>query len=147
LHPSSPDCSKQANRQGNTTDSHHTAAATVNAQYPGSGYGGGNPYGDGSGGDSSSDGDGFGDFDGDAPFDVGQAETIRHIHGGLAALAFVAFFPIGSILMRVVPGRHAWLVHGITQVLGYCVYVAAAALGIHLVQMVKIPPNDTTLVS
>jgi hypothetical protein len=53
-------------------------------------------------------------------------------HGVLASLAFVIFFPIGGIAIRLVsmPGI-AWL-HGGFQILGYALYVAAAGLGIYL---------------
>lgn len=54
-------------------------------------------------------------------------------------MAFVILFPIGSILMRVIPGRFAVWVHAVFQVLAWGVYVAAAALGIYLVRVVQIP--------
>jgi hypothetical protein len=61
------------------------------------------------------------------------------IHGILAALAFVVLFPVGSILMRVVPGRFAIWVHAGAQVLGFGTYVAAAGLGIYLVTLIRTP--------
>ena len=53
-------------------------------------------------------------------------------HGVLAALAFVIFFPLGGIMIRVFhfPGL-VWA-HGIMQVLGFLVYTAAVALGIYI---------------
>jgi hypothetical protein len=74
-----------------------------------------------------------------AGFDVERAMDYRRIHGILAALAMVLLFPIGSILMRVIPGRLAVWVHAGFQALAWCVYVAAAGLGIYLVRMVQIP--------
>jgi hypothetical protein len=51
----------------------------------------------------------------------------------------VLLFPIGSILMRVVPGKFAVWVHGVFQAVAFCVYVAAAGVGIRVVKMVKTP--------
>ncbi|KAK0620252.1 hypothetical protein B0T14DRAFT_392930, partial [Immersiella caudata] len=51
----------------------------------------------------------------------------------------VLLFPLGSIFMRVVPGRFAIWVHGIFQMLALCVYIAGAGLGIYLVTYVTIP--------
>ncbi|KAH8195547.1 hypothetical protein TruAng_010284 [Truncatella angustata] len=92
--------------------------------------------------------DGFGRQFGDgADIDPATAASYRLIHGTLAALAFVGIFPVGAILMRVVPGRFVYLVHGITQLVAYVVYICGAALGIYLVRMVRIPPNGRSLLS
>lgn len=72
--------------------------------------------------------------------------SVRQIHGILAAIAFVGLFPIGAILMRVIPGRFTWIVHGVFQTLAYGLYVAAAALGIRLVRLVRIPPDGASMV-
>ena len=108
-----------------------------------SGSGNGNS-GSGQGGDG---GNGFGSFQNGAGFDVDQAMSIRQVHGVLAAIAFVGLFPIGAILMRVIPGRFAWIIHGVFQILAYGVYIAAAALGIQLMQLIRIPLNGTSIVS
>jgi hypothetical protein len=81
----------------------------------------------------------FGSNGNRAGFDVERAMDYRRIHGILAALAMVLLFPIGSILMRVIPGRLAVWVHAGFQVVTWCVYVAAAGLGIYLARMVQIP--------
>ncbi|USP78676.1 CBD9-like protein [Curvularia clavata] len=53
-------------------------------------------------------------------------------HGVLAALAFVIFFPVGGIAIRLVSmSGIAWL-HGAFQIFGYAVYIAGAGLGIYL---------------
>ncbi|KAM0806843.1 hypothetical protein AB5N19_07180 [Seiridium cardinale] len=101
-------------------------------------------YGYGSQGGDDAFGDGFGSGIG---IDVDTASNYRTIHGVLAALAFVGLFPIGAILMRVVPGRLSWIVHGIVQLIAYVIYIAGAALGIYLVRMVRIPPNGRSLLS
>lgn len=111
---------------------------------------GGSGDGSGSGNSGSGQGDdggnGFGSTQNGAGFDVDQAMSIRQIHGILAAVAFVGLFPIGAILMRVIPGRFAWIIHGVFQVLAYGVYIAAAALGIKLMQLIRIPPDGTSMV-
>ncbi|KAL1891047.1 hypothetical protein Sste5346_007870 [Sporothrix stenoceras] len=71
----------------------------------------------------------------------------RTIHGILASLSIVVLFPVGSILMRVVPGRFAIWAHGIFQMMAFLLYVAAAALGIYLVKMVRIPFTGGSLLS
>lgn len=89
-------------------------------------------------GSSGSD-TGFGRDGAGAPFDITQAMNYGRIHGILAALAFVVLFPVGSVLMRVVPGRFAIWAHAAAQVLGFGTYVAAAGLGIYLVTIVRTP--------
>ncbi|KAK0659152.1 hypothetical protein QBC41DRAFT_331672, partial [Cercophora samala] len=66
----------------------------------------------------------------------------RTIHGILASLAMVVLFPIGSILLRVLPGRWGFWLHVIFQVLATVIYVAGAALGIYLVKIVRIPTGS-----
>ena len=53
-------------------------------------------------------------------------------HGTLAAVAFLALFPIGSIFIRI-PGlsKNVW-VHASIQIFSYCTFIAAAGLGIYL---------------
>jgi hypothetical protein len=59
----------------------------------------------------------------------------------------VFVFPLGAIIMRVVPGRFTVWIHAATQVIGYAAFIAAAGLGIYLTQYVRIPGRDGTLVS
>ncbi|RYO74351.1 hypothetical protein DL764_010876 [Monosporascus ibericus] len=74
-----------------------------------------------------------------------DAMHYRDIHGILAAIAFVGLFPLGSIFMRVIPGRFAWIVHAITQTVAYMVFIGAAVLGLYLVNTIQIPPNGASL--
>ncbi|KAK7907995.1 hypothetical protein PG985_015298, partial [Apiospora marii] len=119
----------------------------------GSGDGSGSGSGSGSGGSGSGQGggegggNGFGPFQDGAGFDIDQAMSIRQIHGILAAIAFVGLFPVGAILMRLLPGRLTWIIHGVFQILAYCVYIAAAALGILLVRLVRIPPDGASMLT
>ncbi|KAK8056231.1 hypothetical protein PG993_001458 [Apiospora rasikravindrae] len=114
-----------------------------------SGSGSGDGSGSGSRGSGSGQGgdggNGFGSLQDGAGFDIDQAMSVRQIHGILAAIAFVGLFPIGAISMRVIPGRFTWIVHGVFQTLAYGLYVAAAALGIRLVRLVRIPPDGASM--
>ncbi len=51
----------------------------------------------------------------------------------------VVLFPLGSIFMRVIPGRLSIWVHGLMQLIAYTVYIAAVGLGIYLVKEVQLP--------
>ncbi|KAI1408720.1 hypothetical protein F5Y13DRAFT_104456 [Hypoxylon sp. FL1857] len=131
----------------------------VYAQFPF--FGGGNGEGiiwggwGGSGGGSDGDGSGSGSSSGSGGssnaqseylnFDVNTATRYATAHGIIAAVCFTILFPVGAIIVRVVPSRHTWIIHGLFQGLAYLLYVAAAALGIRLIQIIKIPPNDTSL--
>ncbi|KAK6841992.1 hypothetical protein PG987_002852 [Apiospora arundinis] len=114
----------------------------------GSGSGsGGSGSGSSGSGQSNDGGNGFGTFQNGAGFDIDQAISIRQIHGILAAIAFVGLFPIGAILMRVIRGRFAWIIHGVFQLLAYGIYIAAAAMGIQLVRLIRIPPDGTSMLT
>lgn len=69
------------------------------------------------------------------------------IHGILATVAFAFVFPLGSILMRIVPGRLALWAHALTQLLGYALFLSAAAIGFYLVSMFRSPFNEGTLLT
>jgi hypothetical protein len=102
--------------------------------YPGGGGGGGNgnsgsPFSDGNGGFSQ-----FGNFLG---FNINKAEAIRLAHGVIACLAFVIFFPLGAISMRVIPGRLAIIVHALFQLFAYMLYIVAFGLGIWMASTIR----------
>ncbi|KAF1995627.1 hypothetical protein P154DRAFT_445173, partial [Amniculicola lignicola CBS 123094] len=59
-------------------------------------------------------------------------------HGVLASLAFVVFFPLGSILIRLGSFRGVWLVHGMFQIFAYLIYIAAFGIGIWMIQDIPI---------
>ncbi|KAF6797076.1 integral membrane protein, partial [Colletotrichum sojae] len=103
--------------------------------FPGNGNGNGNGNGFGNGNGNNGFGGSFGNFVG---FNIQEAMHIRRIHGVLATIAFVIVFPIGSIAMRLVPGRFGWIVHALIQMAGFVLYIAGAALGIQLTQMVRL---------
>ncbi|KAH8887858.1 hypothetical protein GQ53DRAFT_872618 [Thozetella sp. PMI_491] len=86
-------------------------------------------------------GDGFHGWRTGPGLDMSTAINYRTAHGILAAVAISVLFPFGSILMRVIPGRAAVYVHAVFQTLTLCIFIAGAALGIHLVRNVNIAPN------
>ncbi|KAK3316539.1 hypothetical protein B0H66DRAFT_576380 [Apodospora peruviana] len=57
----------------------------------------------------------------------------------------VVLFPLGSILMRIVPGRFAIWVHALTQLIAYVVYIAAVGMGLYLVREVRIPNGGSLM--
>ncbi|KAH8903658.1 hypothetical protein BR93DRAFT_947285 [Coniochaeta sp. PMI_546] len=88
-----------------------------------------------------------GGFRGGVNFDVNTATRYRTIHGILAAMAFVILFPVGAMAMRLIPGRSALWLHGITQVVAYISFIVAVGLGIWLVQEVRIPVAGGSLLN
>ncbi|KAH7081047.1 hypothetical protein FB567DRAFT_532356 [Paraphoma chrysanthemicola] len=64
-------------------------------------------------------------------------------HGVLAALAFVIFFPVGAIMIRLGSFRGVWLIHGIFQLFAYIVYIVAFGLGVWMVNNLPINLLDT----
>ena len=73
------------------------------------------------------------------------ALNYRRIHGIMAAVAMVVLFPIGGILVRVLPAgrpRLAVWVHSGFQTLALCVLVGAAGVGVTLARMVVTPGGD-----
>lgn len=53
-------------------------------------------------------------------------------HGSLASIVFIAIFPLGAILVRLASFTNLAWIHGILQLCGYAIFIAAAGLGIHL---------------
>ncbi|KAI1261091.1 hypothetical protein F5Y18DRAFT_403377 [Xylariaceae sp. FL1019] len=135
-------------------------ASSANAQGPPWGSGSQSGWGQsGSDGGSSSNPDaangdgsststfGLGINGSNAGFDISAAMRYRSIHGISAAVAFAFLFPLGSIVMRVIPGKLTWIVHGLVQLIAYILYIAAAGLGLLLVNMVRVPPQGSSLLS
>lgn len=53
-------------------------------------------------------------------------------HAVLASLAFVIFFPIGAIVMRLGSGKHLWLVHAAIQAFAFILFIAAFGIGVYI---------------
>jgi hypothetical protein len=117
--------------------------ATANLASAGYGgtWGGGSRYGWWNNNDDDDDNFGpYGSYRG-APSQsfIDSRQKILIAHGVLAALAFVIFFPVGAIVIRLGTFRGAWLVHGIFQLFAYIVYIVAFGLGVWMVN--NIPHN------
>lgn len=56
--------------------------------------------------------------------------TLIVAHAILATVAIGAIFPIGGIIIRLLSFRGVWLVHGLFQLIGYFMYIAAFGIGI-----------------
>ncbi|KAI1170843.1 hypothetical protein F4777DRAFT_594564 [Nemania sp. FL0916] len=108
----------------------------------GGNYNGGDTPGFGSG--SGSGIDGFNNVFRDG-FTYSGLMTYRVAHGILAAVAFAFLFPLGAILMRVVPGGGALLSHACVQLAAFALYIAAAGLGLYLIATVRIPTGASLL--
>jgi len=74
-----------------------------------------------------------------------KAAAARIAHAVLASLAFVIFFPMGAICIRILPGKIALILHGLFQLFAYLVFTAAVGLGIWLCVYVRF--SDYHLVS
>jgi hypothetical protein len=114
----------------------------TNGQYYGpgggyyGGYGGYGPGGIGYGGTNDGDG-GFKALSQFGGFDLKLARRVRFAHGVLACLAFVVFFPVGAISIRIIPGRFALFVHALFQICGYILYTIAFGMGCWLIREVR----------
>ena len=53
-------------------------------------------------------------------------------HGTLASLALVLLFPLGNILLRLIPSKSAWKIHTAVQTLGFVSFAAAVGMGLWL---------------
>jgi hypothetical protein len=60
-------------------------------------------------------------------------------------MAFAAFFPLGAIAIRTIPGRLALGVHLVLQFLGYAFFIAAVGMGVWMSHTLE--PLGANLVS
>ncbi|KAJ4373260.1 hypothetical protein N0V83_003554 [Neocucurbitaria cava] len=108
----------------------------VSAQYgPGGRYGPGSGGNYGPGGDDDDDNDYFGS---PSQSFINSRKKIIVAHGVLAALAFILFFPLGAILVRLGSFRGMWLIHGLFQLFAYLVYIAAFGIGVWMVNSIPV---------
>lgn len=56
--------------------------------------------------------------------------AVEKAHGVLGCLAFAFFFPVGGILLRLLPGRLAVWVHALWQVLGWLAALVTLGMGV-----------------
>ena len=114
------------------------ASPTSASSSSGSGAGGDQSSG-GSSGDSSSGSSDGGSSGGD------QQKRDRAViaHGTTMSLAFVLFFPIGAIIIRLFNFRGLVWVHVATQISAYMVALAGLGLGVYI----AVTPSSEKLVS
>jgi hypothetical protein len=119
-------------------------ATIVSAEF-GPGPGSGNRWlpGPFDGGDDDNDNEfasqyGTGATGGFSDFDSSSRRKLIVAHGVLAALAFVLFFPLGSILIRLGSFRGLWIVHGLFQLFAYTVYIAAFGIGVWMINSMPV---------
>lgn len=93
-------------------------------------FGGIGGFGPGDGANGIGGSTGFGD----AGFglDISAWMRQRTIHGILASLVFVILFPLGSIAMATLKGPWGYRVHSLVQMVGWALFIAAAALGFRM---------------
>jgi hypothetical protein len=69
----------------------------------------------------------------------------RTAHAVLASVAFVFFFPMGAMAVRILPGRLAIIIHALAQVFAYILFTAAVGLGLWMAITIRF--NGFNLVS
>lgn len=57
-------------------------------------------------------------------------DSIKMAHAILACVAWVVFFPLGSIMIRILSSPKTWLVHALMQTFAYSLFIVAVGLGI-----------------
>ncbi|OAA58442.1 integral membrane protein [Niveomyces insectorum RCEF 264] len=71
----------------------------------------------------------------------------RNVHGILTSICIVILFPLGAILMRLLPGQLAVWAHAGFQTIAYLGFIAGACLGLYLVSIVTIPFGGGSLLT
>jgi len=71
------------------------------------------------------------------PIDWSLARHVRLAHGVMAAMAFLAFFPIGGITVAVLPGIIGTAVHAVLQITGLIFYLIAFAMGLWMATTIR----------
>jgi hypothetical protein len=56
----------------------------------------------------------------------------------VACLAFVAFFPLGAIAIKVAPGKLALRIHVMFQLAAYALFIAAVGMGVWMGNTLKL---------
>lgn len=51
-------------------------------------------------------------------------------HGIMGCIAWVIFFPLGAVMIRILSSPKAWLVHACVMTFAYAMFIASAGMGI-----------------
>lgn len=66
----------------------------------------------------------------------GSSEDLQNkiliAHGVLGSAAFIVFFPLGAVIMRILKGSSAWKTHAALQLFSLGLLTATTGLGIWL---------------
>ena len=109
-----------------TASSDPSTTSYANGGYGGSGSGGS------LGGTGSANGNGSPGSSLNPIYQKMNKVTIAH--AVLAGLAWVIFFPLGGIIIRIFHSRHLIWIHAAVQVFSYAMFIAAVGTGIWLAQ-------------
>lgn len=64
----------------------------------------------------------------------GSGDIIKVVHGIVAVLAWVIFFPLGATLIRVINSSKTWWIHASIQILAIILMIATAVSGILILE-------------
>lgn len=108
-----------------------TGSRTSGGSTPTSTNGSSNGSGDGDGDDNDYN---LGSGSSGASTGVSNITKMLKVHGILMGLAFAVFFPLGAIIIRVMPGAHKADVHMVVQIIGFGLSIAGLAYGVMLAE-------------
>lgn len=93
-----------------------------------------------SGGGYGSSGSGYGGTY-SSPFSsaeaYGQFTSLRAAHGVLASIALALLFPVGAIIIRLLPSKWAVAIHAAFQATAYLLFTVAFGIGIYIARSVN----------
>ncbi|KAK5125493.1 hypothetical protein LTR85_000604 [Meristemomyces frigidus] len=122
------------NQNGKRDDSCPSGTASTSSSSSGDSTGN-------SSGDSSSSAASFSNA-GYSGLSLSKQNSILFAHGALAALAFVALFPIGGLIIRLANFTGAIWVHVALQVFAYIIYIIGFGLGVYMATNLRLMSNS-----
>lgn len=73
--------------------------------------------------------------------------TVRGVHATFVCLAWLLFFPMGSVLIRVLDSPNVVWIHATVQGTGYLLFMIGAGCGIWMARTDGVVSNDMLLLS
>ncbi|CAK4034639.1 integral membrane [Lecanosticta acicola] len=64
------------------------------------------------------------------PLSAEQGAQVLEAHGILSCLAWGAIIPLGAVLIRVIPSKKSWIIHGAIMLLGLSMVTASFGMGL-----------------
>ncbi|KAK0623972.1 hypothetical protein B0T14DRAFT_406985, partial [Immersiella caudata] len=74
--------------------------------------------------------------------DLPKVPSLATAHGASMGLAFVVFFPLGALLVRLIKSKHSVGIHATCQLIGMSLTIAGLATGIRLARIIGPLHND-----